>query len=109
MSEIFIAFIGLISTVASGLISWLQAKKKYSAEVDNAVIDNMQKSLEFYKQLSDDNKSRLEEVLERNAQLEEEVRNLRIQVLQLTNKLYDMGVKIEKVTKGKKASKNENN
>jgi len=41
--------------------------------------------------------------------LEEEVRNLRIQVLQLTNKLYDMGVKIEKVTKGKKASKNENN
>jgi len=41
MSEIFIAFIGLISTVASGLISWLQAKKKYSAEVDNAVIDNM--------------------------------------------------------------------
>lgn len=103
MSEIIIAIIGVIGTVVSGLVSWLQAKKKYSAEVDNAVIDNMQKSLEFYKQLSDDNKSRLEEVLERNSQLEEEVRNLRAQVLELTNKLYDMGVKIEKVT-GRKSN-----
>ena len=104
MSEIIIAFIGLVGTVASGLISWLQAKKKYSAEVDNAVIDNMQKSLEFYKQLSDDNKSRLEEVLERNSQLEEEVRTLRKQVLDLTNKLYEMGEKVEKVTERKSKS-----
>lgn len=42
------------------------ARKKYNSEVDNNLIENMQKSLEFYKKLSDDNKKMLDEVLNRN-------------------------------------------
>lgn len=37
----------------------------------------MKESLDFYRQLSDDNRSRLEEVLKRNDELEEEVKKLR--------------------------------
>ena len=44
----------------------------------------MEKSLEFYKSLSDDNKNRLEEITERNNELEKEVQELRKQVLNLT-------------------------
>ena len=47
------------------------------------VINNMKESLEFYKQLSDDNKERLGEVLKRNDQLEKEVSDLRNQMTNL--------------------------
>lgn len=53
----------------SAIVTWLLAKKKYNAEVDNNVIENMKQSLEFYEKLSDDNKNRLMEVLEQNKQV----------------------------------------
>lgn len=83
MSELVIALIGLISTVVSGWASWFFARKKYDSEVDNNLIENMQKSLDFYKQLSDDNKTRLEHVLKQNEELSKEVADLRKQVFEL--------------------------
>lgn len=53
--------IGLVSTIVTGWTSWFFARKKYNSEVDQNVIKNMSDSLEFYKSLSDDNKSRLDE------------------------------------------------
>ena len=76
-TEIVIAIIGVISTVISSIVTWFISKRKYNAEVDNTVIDSMQKSLEFYKQLSDDNKERLDSLLKKNDQLEDEVAELR--------------------------------
>lgn len=83
--------VGLITTVTSGWVSWLFAKKKYNAEVDSNVIENMKQSLEFYAKLSDDNKMRLEEALKRNDFLEEEIRQVRQQMFELMNNIcYDM-------------------
>ena len=83
--------VGLITTVTSGWVSWLFAKKKYNAEVDTDLIENMQKSLDFYMKLSDDNKTRLDEALKRNDVLEEEIRDLRKQIFELMNNIcYDM-------------------
>ena len=76
--------IGLLTTVVSGLTSWIFARKKYNSEVDHNLIENMENSLEFYKKLSDDNKTRLEEMAERNKALEIEVQELRKQMLNLT-------------------------
>ena len=57
----------------------------------------MQDSLEFYKKLSDDNKSRLDEVLKRNDNLEEEVKELRQQVMGLmTSICTDLSCQIRK-------------
>lgn len=64
----------LCSTCASGItgaITFLLTKKKYNIEVDNTYIQNMQKSLEFYEKLSDDNSKRLTAVLDRNQYLED--------------------------------------
>lgn len=79
--------VGIITTVISGWTSWFFARRKYNSEVDNNLIENMQQSLEFYKKLSDDNKNRLDEVLERNAELEQEIRDLRKQVFSLINSI----------------------
>lgn len=79
--------VGIITTVISGWTSWLFARRKYNSEVDNNLIENMQQSLEFYKKLSDDNKNRLDEVLKRNAELEQEIRDLRKQMFSLMNSI----------------------
>lgn len=79
--------VGLITTVISGVTSWILARRKYNSEVDNNLIQNMQNSLEFYKKLSDDNRERLQEVLKRNDSLEQEVRDLRQQMFNIMGSL----------------------
>lgn len=79
--------VGIITTVISGWASWFFARRKYNSEVDNNLIENMQQSLEFYKKLSDDNKNRLDGVLKRNAELEQEIRDLRKQMFSLMNSI----------------------
>lgn len=79
--------VGIITTVISGWTSWFFARRKYNSEVDNNLIENMQQSLEFYKKLSDDNKDRLDEVLKRNAELEQEIKDLRKHMFSLMNSI----------------------
>ena len=79
--------IGLITTIVSGWTSWFFARKKYDSEVDNNLINNMKESLDFYKKLSTDNTERLEEVLKRNAELEQEVGELRKQMFNLMSSI----------------------
>lgn len=75
--------IGLLTTVVSAITSWIFARKKYNSEVDHNLIENMENSLEFYKKLSDDNRTRLEEMAERNKILEAEIQELKKQMLNL--------------------------
>lgn len=90
--------VGIITTVISGWTSWFFARRKYNSEVDNNLIENMQQSLEFYKKLSDDNKDRLDEVLKRNAELEQEVKDLRKQMFSLMNSLCtDLTCQLRKI------------
>jgi len=76
--------VGITTTILSSWISWFFARKKYNSEVDLNLVEKMEKSLEFYRSLSDDNRTRLEEITERNNELEKEVQELRKQVLNLT-------------------------
>ena len=76
--------VGLATSIISSWTTWFLTRKKYNSEVDLNLVEKMEKSLEFYKSLSDDNKNRLEEITERNNELEKEVQELRKQVLNLT-------------------------
>ena len=76
--------VGLITSIVSSWTAWFFARKKYNSEVDLNLVEKMEKSLEFYRNLSDDNRARLEEITERNDELEKEVAELRKQVLNLT-------------------------
>lgn len=77
MDELIVGAIGLVTTIASAWASWFFTRKKYSAEVDNSIIEGMQGSLKFYTSLSDDNKERLDEMIERSSKIEEENKVLR--------------------------------
>lgn len=91
------ALIGIVTTFTSGFTAWFFARKKYNSEVDNNLINNMKESLDFYKKLSDDNKERLNEVLKRNENLEEEVKELRQQMMTLmTSICTDLSCQIRK-------------
>ena len=79
--------IGLITTIVSGWTSWFFARKKYNSEVDSNLINNMKESLDFYERLSADNRERLEEVLKRNTELEQEVGELRKQLFNLMSSI----------------------
>lgn len=81
-----------MTTILSGFTSWFFAKRKYNAEVDNHLITNMQESLEFYKTLADDNKVRLEAVLQENAELRKEVNEMREKLVALTSVLAQYGL-----------------
>ena len=76
--------VGLVTSIVSSWTTWFLARKKYNSEVDLNLVEKMEKSLEFYRNLSDDNRARLEEITERNNELEKEVAELRKQVLNLT-------------------------
>ena len=79
--------VGVVSSIISAWTSWFFARKKYNSEVDNNLIENMQNSLNFYKQLSDDNKKRLDDVLKRNEELDKEIQELRKQLFNLMSSI----------------------
>ena len=94
MDEFIVGGIGLLTTITSGWVSWFFARKKYNTEVDHNLIENMKESLEFYKQLSDDNKSRLEESIKRCTMLEEELIQLNSEITVLRKQMLDLTLNI---------------
>ena len=79
--------VGLLTSIISSWTTWFFARKKYNSEVDSNLINNMKESLDFYEKLSSDNRERLEEVLKRNTELEQEVRELRKQMFNLMSSI----------------------
>lgn len=82
--------VGLVTSIVTGVASWLFARKKYNAEVDSTRIDNLQKSLDFYIKLADDNNKRLEDVLKRNEYLEKKNDKLEEEVSRLRNQMFTL-------------------
>lgn len=63
------------STIAS-VTAWFLTRKKYVKEVEAIHIKNKQSDLDFYEDLSDDNRKRLHDLIDENRELREE--NIRI-------------------------------
>lgn len=99
MTEILITGgVGIVSSIISGWASWIFARKKYNSEVDGNLIENMQKSLEFYENLSDDNKGRLDKALEDNANLRQMVEELLKKNKQLKKEIDTLKDQVIKIT-----------
>ena len=83
-------YIGIIITgivgVISSTVTWFLGKRKYNSEVDNTLIQNMQQSLDFYKNISDDYKVRLASEIESHNQ---EVAELRAENSELKRELRE--------------------
>lgn len=84
---IITALIGVLTSGATGLLTWLFSRKKYNAEVEHDRIENLESSLNIYDKLSDSKDNILKRLLKEsedlariNISLLSEVRSLRLQV-----------------------------
>ena len=85
MNDILITgAVGLVSTIVSGWVSWIFARKKYNTEVDSNYIKNLQEALSTYDSIIAHNKTEIEQLMKKNDLLEKEVSELRTQMLNLT-------------------------
>ena len=66
----------VVCSSLSSLLTWILSRKKYNSEVKGNDITNMQHSLDFYEDISDDQRSRLRALIDENTELREE--NIRI-------------------------------
>lgn len=88
----------LISSLVMGIAGFLFGRRKYNKEVDNIAIANMQNSLEFYKNLSDDTNTRLEAVLKENAALREEIKVVSDENIRLNDEMRELRNVVDKLT-----------
>lgn len=84
MEVLITGIVGLVTTIISGWTTYFFTRKKYNTEVASNQIHNMDDTLAFYIKSNDDMKARLDYYIESNKRLEEEVRELRKQVNNLT-------------------------
>lgn len=82
-TEIVTALIGILATGLSSVLTYVLTKRKYNAEVDRQVIDNLQHSLDFYIKLSEDTSNRLDEYHKDNMELRKENEELRQKITEL--------------------------
>lgn len=66
----------IVSSAIASTTAWFLARKKYIKEVEAMHIKNKQSDLDFYEDLSDDNRKRLHDLIDENRELREE--NIRI-------------------------------
>lgn len=89
-TEIITALIGIMSAGFSSFFTYIFAKKKYNAEVDSTVIQNMKSLLDFYIKLCDDTNQRVQKYREENEELREQVVSLNRQFIVLKGQIcYD--------------------
>ena len=83
MNEIIITIIGVCSTLLTAILTHTVTKRKYAAEVDNTLINNMSDALTFYKNLSDDNRERLNILQRIITEQEKQIEQIKIDMANL--------------------------
>ena len=100
MNELIISgIVTVVTTTIGSIVTYLVTRKKYKAEVDNNVISNMDDSLEFYKKLSDDTNKRLDDILKKNNELIASNESLENEVKQLKVTVDDLTIRLSKYEK----------
>lgn len=87
MSDYITAIIGTLSTIISAYISHILTKRRYNAEVDNTQIHNMSDALTFYKDLCDDNRSRLNVLSLTIKEQEAEIKQIKLDMIKLQKQI----------------------
>lgn len=85
MSEIFTsAIVPFVSALLSGFATFIFTRRKYISEVKDNDIENMRKSLQFYIDMVEDNKRKLDDYQAEIVQLRNENTELRRNMQELS-------------------------
>lgn len=91
------------TTTLASFITWLLSKRKYKAEVDSNVLDNLQKQLDIYKDIVTDVKIQLKDYITESDKLRDQVLTLQKQV----TLLLPLACKIENCSNRQSLTKDE--
>lgn len=76
----------LISNALTGLAGWWVGRKRQQADTDNAILDNLSKSISVYQTIIEDLKKEIHELNLKVVKLEEKVNELMIENKKLKSK-----------------------
>lgn len=76
----------LISNALTGIAGWFVGKRKQQADTDNAILDNLAKSIGVYQTIIEDLKKEIHELNLKVVQLEDTVNDLMIENKKLKSK-----------------------
>ncbi|MCZ2393423.1 MAG: hypothetical protein LC105_06185 [Chitinophagales bacterium] len=87
----------LIAPIATAVLAWVLARRKYSVETDGMQLDNLEKSLDIYKKMVEDLSLRVEmlskglnEIREENDLLLTENRSLKRKINSMAKEIKDL-------------------
>jgi len=97
-TELLIALIGLLSTIATGLITYFSTRKKSNAEAANLQIESYRQMLQLDREQLDYLKKELESSRANESKLTEQVRDLNRQVTELKQLVTNLQTQVGHLT-----------
>lgn len=82
--------VSLVSSCVTGLVTFLFTRKKYNSEVKSNDIQNMQSTLQFYIDIVEDNKKRVDEYQKELESCRKEILELRTENAKLRTQLQEV-------------------
>jgi peptidoglycan hydrolase CwlO-like protein len=76
----------IISNLLTGIAGWFVGRKRQQADTDNAILDNLSKSISVYQTIIEDLKKEIHELNLKVVQLEEKVNELMVENKKLKSK-----------------------
>ena len=97
--------VSLVSSCFTGLVTFLFTRKKYNSEVKSNDIQNMQSTLQFYIDIVEDNKKRVDEYQKELESCRKEILELRTENAKLRTQLQEVTMQMFKEQKKIKRTK----
>lgn len=91
MREYIVAGVGFLTTIIGTLLAHLITKRKYSAEVDRILIENIEKAFDLYKKLTEETESKVDSVITKYNIIEQEK-------IEMENKIDILTKRIDELT-----------
>ena len=92
--EILLSITGTAGAALGSIVTWILNRRQQNAATDHTIIEGMQKSLQFYEQLSDDTKKRLDEAVEDRNLLKEKIEQQDKKIAELERQLLRLSVSL---------------
>ena len=93
MREYIIAGIGVLGTIVSASVAHLLTKRKYSADVDKVILENIDNAFSLYKKVTEETNKKVDEMLDNYTAIKEENIALK-QEMDVLNKKIDELIEI---------------
>ena len=90
MREYIIAGIGILGTIISASVAHLLTKRKYSADVDKVILENIDKAFALYKKVTEETDKKVDDVINDYNLLKQENLIMKEEIDTLTKRIDEL-------------------